>query len=363
MSVFAHPDFDHHEQVVFCHDKASGLRAIIAIHDTTLGPALGGCRMFPYASDDDALRDVLRLSRGMTLKSSLAGLKLGGGKAVIIGDPHIGKSQAMLHAMGDFIDSLGGRYITAADSGTGELEMQAFAQRTRHVIGATPRTTLDGTVISGDPSPATALGVYVGLREAVRQRLGRDDLTGLKVAIQGVGHVGLGLARHLKQAGAELWICDIFEANVQRAVSELGAHAVAPQAIYGLDVDVFAPCAMGGILNADTLQRLRAPVIAGAANNQLASPEIGIELQRRNHLYAPDYAINAGGIIDVYYQRVGGSPAQTDAHVRGIADTLRQIFERAASSGESTSIVADRLAQERLQAGDTAQLATQRMHA
>lgn len=363
MSVFAHPDFDHHEQVVFCHDKASGLRAIIAIHDTTLGPALGGCRMFPYASDDDALRDVLRLSRGMTLKSSLAGLKLGGGKAVIIGDPHIGKSQALLHAMGDFIDSLGGRYITAADSGTGELEMQAFAQRTRHVIGATPRTTLDGTVVSGDPSPSTALGVYVGLREAVRQRLGRDNLTGLTVAIQGVGHVGLGLARHLKQAGAELWVCDIFEANVKRAVDELGAHAVSPQAIYGLDVDVFAPCAMGGILNAETLQSLRAPVIAGAANNQLASPEVGVELQRRNHLYAPDYAINAGGIIDVYYQRVGGSLAQTDTHVRGIADTLRQIFERAASSGESTSIVADRLAQERLQAGDTAQPAAQRLHA
>ena len=362
MSVFTHPDFDHHEQVVFCHDKASGLRAIIAIHDTTLGPALGGCRMFPYASDDDAVRDVLRLSRGMTLKSSLAGLKLGGGKAVIIGDPHAGKSQALLHAMGDFVDSLGGRYITA-DSGTGEPEMQAFAQRTRHVIGATPRTTLDGTIASGDPSPSTALGVFVGLREAVRQRLGRDDLTGLKVAIQGVGHVGLGLARHLKDAGAELWVCDIFDANVQQSVEELGANAVRPHAIYGLDVDVFAPCAMGGILNAETLQSLRAPVIAGAANNQLASPEIGVELQRRNHLYAPDYAINAGGIIDVYYQRIGGSPAQTDAHVRGIAETLREIFERAASSGESTSVVADRLAQERLGVQHAVQKHPQRLQA
>lgn len=364
MSVFTHPDFDGHEQVVFCHDKASGLRAIIAIHDTTLGPALGGCRMFPYASDDDALRDVLRLSRGMTLKSSLAGLKLGGGKAVIIGDPHTGKSQALLHAMGDFVDSVGGRYITAADSGTGEPEMQAFAQRTRHVIGATPRTTLDGSIASGDPSPSTALGVFVGLREAVRQRLGRADLQGLKVAIQGVGHVGLGLARHLKQAGAELWVCDIFDANVRQAVEELGANAVRPHDIYGLDVDVFAPCAMGGILNAETLQHLRAPVIAGAANNQLASPEIGVELQRRNHLYAPDYAINAGGIIDVYYQRVGGSAARIDAHVKGIGDTLREIFDRATASGEPTSIIADRLALERLQDGErVGQPSEQRLHA
>ncbi|EIK53516.1 leucine dehydrogenase [Stutzerimonas stutzeri TS44] len=351
MSVFAHPDFDHHEQVVFCHDKTSGLRAIIAIHNTRLGPALGGCRMFPYANDDDALRDVLRLSRGMTLKSSLAGLQLGGGKAVIIGDPHTDKSQALLHAMGDFIDSLGGRYITAADSGTGDAEMQAFAQRTRHVMGATPRTTLDGSIVSGDPSPSTALGVFVGLKAAVRHRLGRDDLTGLKVAIQGVGHVGLGLGRHLKAAGAELWVADIFDANVQQAVAELGANVVLPQDIYGLDVDVFAPCAMGGILNEQTLQTLRAPVIAGAANNQLATPQIGAELQRREQLYAPDYAINAGGIIDVYYQRIGGSATQSDAHVRAIGDTLQQIFTRATASGEPTSVIADRLALERLQAG------------
>jgi len=351
MSVFAHPDFDQHEQVVFCHDKVSGLKAIIAIHDTRLGPALGGCRMYPYANDDDALRDVLRLSRGMTLKSSLAGLKLGGGKAVIIGDPHTGKSQALLHAMGDFVDSLGGRYITAADSGTGDAEMQTFAQRTRHVVGATPRATLDGSITSGDPSPSTALGVFVGLKAAVRHRLGRDDLGGLKVAIQGVGHVGLGLARHLKAAGAELWVADIFDANVKQAMDELGAQVVRPQDIYGLDVDVFAPCAMGAILNEQTLEVLRAPVIAGAANNQLATPQVGAELQRRNQLYAPDYAINAGGIIDVYYQRIGGSAAQIDGHVRAIGDTLQQIFTRAAASGEPTSVIADRLALERLDSG------------
>ena len=361
MSVFAHPDFDDHEQVVFCQDKASGLKAIIAIHNTRLGPALGGCRMFPYASEADALRDVLRLSRGMTLKSSLAGLALGGGKAVIIGDPHTGKSQALLHAMGDFVETLGGRYITAADSGTGDAEMQAFAQRTRHVVGVSPRATLDSSITSGDPSPSTALGIFVGMREAVRQRLGRDDLTGLKVAIQGVGQVGLGLARRLKAAGAELWVCDIFDANVQRIMEELDVHVVRPQDIYGLDVDVFAPCAMGGILNEQTLEVLRAPVIAGAANNQLATPEIGVQLLQRNQLWAPDYAINAGGIIDVYYQSNGGSAAQIDSHIRAIGDTLREIFSRASASGEPTSVIADRLAIERIEAGG--QPEAQRLHA
>lgn len=350
MSVFAHPDFDQHEQVVFCHDQASGLKAIIAIHNTRLGPALGGCRMFPYATEADALRDVLRLSRGMTLKSSLAGLPLGGGKSVIIGDPHTGKSQALLQAMGDFVETLGGRYITAADLGTGDAEMQAFAQRTKHVVGAAPRTTLDGSIASGDPSPSTALGVFVGLQEAVRQRLGHGDLAGLKVAVQGVGHVGLGLARRLKAAGAELWVCDIFDANVQRVMDELDVHVVRPQDIYGLDVDVFAPCAMGGILNEQTLEVLRAPVIAGAANNQLATPAIGEALRQRNQLWAPDYALNAGGIIDVYYQRSGGSAVQIDSHVRSIGDTLREIFSRARASGESTSVIADRLAIERLDA-------------
>ncbi|WP_421683769.1 Glu/Leu/Phe/Val dehydrogenase [Stutzerimonas urumqiensis] len=348
MSVFAHPDFDDHEQVIFCHDKASGLKAIIAIHDTRLGPALGGCRMYPYASDDDALRDVLRLSRGMTYKSALAELPLGGGKAVIIGDPHGGKSDALFHAMGDFVDSLGGRYVTAADSGTSVPEMQLMAQRTRHVSGAAPREALDGGMRNGDPSPSTAYGVFLGLREAVRHRLGRDDLSGVRVAIQGVGHVGFDLAQQLTAAGAQLWVTDVYGPNVQRAVDELGASAVRPQDIYGLDVEVFAPCAMGGILNADTLEALRAPVVAGAANNQLATPEIAVELQRRNCLYAPDYAINAGGIIDVCYERTGGSPAQIRAHVERIAPTLALIFERAAAEGLPTSVIADRLARERL---------------
>jgi len=351
MSVFTHIEFDGHEQIVYGRDKASGLKAIIAIHNRKLGPALGGCRMWPYANEEEALRDVLRLSRGMTYKSALANLPLGGGKAVIIGDPRTGKSEALFQAMGDFVDSLGGRYITAADSGTGVAEMQMMAERTRHVAGAGQREAFGGGLRNGDPSPSTAYGVFIGIQVAVKHRLGRDDLRGLKVAIQGVGQVGFSLAKHLKEAGAELWVTDIVEANVRRAVEQLGAKAVNQHEIYGLDVDVFAPCAMGGIINPHSLEALRAPVIAGAANNQLADAHLAVELQRNGCLYAPDYAINAGGIIDVYFERSGGSAAELKAHIEGIGETLRQIFVRAAAEGSSTLAVADRLAMERLNAG------------
>ena len=351
MSVFSHIEFDHHEQVVYGHDQASGLKAIIAIHNRNLGPALGGCRMWPYASDEEALRDVLRLSRGMSYKSALARLPLGGGKAVIIGNPHTGKSAALFQAMGDFVDSLGGRYITAADSGTGVAEMQIMAERTRHVAGAGQREAFGGGMRNGDPSPSTAYGVFIGLQAAVRQRLGRDDLKGLRVAIQGVGQVGFGLAQQLKEAGAELWVTDIVEANVRRAVEQLGATAVGQNDIYGLEVDVFDPCAMGAIINPQTLEALRAPVIAGAANNQLADAGLAEELRRRGCLYAPDYAINAGGIIDVCYERNGGSTAELKAHIEGIGTTLMEIFQRAEREGSTTTAVADRMAQERLHAG------------
>jgi leucine dehydrogenase len=351
MSVFSHIEFDHHEQVVYGHDQASGLKAIIAIHNRNLGPALGGCRMWPYASDEEALRDVLRLSRGMSYKSALARLPLGGGKAVIIGNPHTGKSEALFQAMGDFVDSLGGRYITAADSGTGVAEMQIMAERTRHVAGAGQREAFGGGMRNGDPSPSTAYGVFIGLQAAVKHRLGRDDLKGLRVAIQGVGQVGFGLAQQLKEAGAELWVTDIVEANVRRAVEQLGATAVGQNDIYGLEVDVFAPCAMGAIINLQTLEALRAPVIAGAANNQLADAGLAEELRRRGCLYAPDYAINAGGIIDVCYERNGGSTAELKAHIEGIGATLTEIFQRAEREGSTTTAVADRMAQERLHAG------------
>lgn len=348
MSVFTHIDFDQHEQVVFGHDQASGLKAIIAVHDTTLGPALGGCRMWNYTSDEEALRDVLRLSRGMTYKSALARLPLGGGKAVIIGDPRSGKSEALFQAMGDFVDSLGGRYVTAADSGTGVAEMRIMAERTRHVAGAGQREAYGGGTRDGDPSPSTAYGVFVGIRSAVRHRLGRNDLNGLKVAIQGVGQVGFGLAKHLKDAGAELWVTDIFDVNQRRAVEQLGARAVGQQEIFGLDVDVFAPCALGAIINPQTLEALRAPIIAGAANNQLASAELAEQLRRRDCLYAPDYAINAGGIIDVCYERTGGSAAELKAHIEGIEATLDEIFRRSKAEGATTSAIAEQMARERL---------------
>ncbi|WP_374981729.1 Glu/Leu/Phe/Val dehydrogenase [Pseudomonas solani] len=347
MSVFSHVEFDDHEQVVFGHDKASGLKAIIAIHNTNLGPALGGCRMWNYANDEQALRDVLRLSRGMTYKSALANLPLGGGKAVIIGDPHNGKSEALFQAMGDFVDTLGGRYITAADSGTGPAEMQIMAERSRHVAGANQREAFDGGVRSGDPSPSTAYGVFIGIQVAVKHRFRRDDLKGLRVAIQGVGQVGFHLARLLRDAGAELWVTDIVDANVRRAVEQLGAKAVLQHEIYGLNVDVFAPCAMGGIINPQSLEALRVPIIAGGANNQLADAQLAEELKRNGCLYAPDYAINAGGIIDVYFERSGGSAAELKAHIEGIGNTLRQIFIRADEEGRTTTEVADRLAEER----------------
>lgn len=349
MPVFSHPDYDRHEQIIFCHDKASGLRAIIALHDTRLGPALGGCRMYPYACDNDALRDVLRLSRGMTYKASLAQLPLGGGKSVVIGDPRTDKSKALWHAMGDFVEGLGGRYITAADYGTGVPEMQLITQRTKHVADAKPRAALEGDSENGDPSPSTVQGIFAGLRAAVAYRFGSDDLRGLKVAIQGMGHVGFNLSRKLKAAGAELWVSDIHEPSAQRARDEFGAQVVNPQDIYGLDVDVFSPCAMSGILTTDVLEVLRAKVIAGAANNQLADAAIGVELQRRNCLYAPDYAINAGGLIDVYYARTGGSTEELEAHVESIGATLTQIFRRAEEEGAATSVIADRLAMERLE--------------
>lgn len=342
MSIFSHPEYDNHEHVAFYHDKKSGLKAIIAIHNTNLGPALGGCRMWPYAGDEEALCDVLRLSRGMTYKSALANLKLGGGKAVIIGDPNGQKTDALLHAMGDFIESLGGRYITAEDSGTKVPDIAKIGERTAHISGV-----VKGSEHGGDPSPTTAYGVFVGLKSAVSYRLGRGDLNGLKVAIQGVGNVGFRLAKHLKEAGAEIFVTDIFERNVERAVSELGVAAVKADEIFGLDVDVFAPCAMGAIINDETIAQLKAPVIAGAANNQLAEARHGEILRQREILYAPDYVANAGGIIDAYYQRTGGTDEQLGAHVETIADTLNEIFERATQDNLPTSVVADRLAEER----------------
>lgn len=343
MSLFTHPDFDRHEQVVFGSDDASGLRAIVAIHNTHRGPSLGGLRIFPYASEEQALTDVLRLSRGMTYKSALAGLPLGGGKAVIIADPRRDKSPALLEAMGRLVDSLGGRYITAEDSGSSEEDMRIIAGTTRHVSGLRGEGES-----SGDPSPFTAWGVFHALRCAVRHGLGRDDLHGVRVAIQGTGHVGAHLARYLRDAGAQLILTDIDTQAAQRLARELDAEVVAADAIFDTDADVFAPCAMGAVLDAAVCERLKARVVAGAANNQLATSEIGQRLQQRGILYAPDYVANAGGVIEIAWQRRADySRDKVMAHVAGIAQTLDEVFTRARQENRPPADVADRIAEER----------------
>jgi leucine dehydrogenase len=347
MPVFSAKDFADHEQVVFCCDPAAGLRAIIAIHNTNLGPALGGCRMWPYEAEDEAVRDVLRLSRGMTYKNALANLPLGGGKSVIIGNPRSDKSEALFRAMGRAVDRLRGRYIVAEDVGTSVEDMKIVRQETEHVSGILDKVTGDKTTRSGDPSPATAYGTVMGIRAAVKHRLGRDDLKDVKVAVQGLGHVGYRVAKYLHEAGAELWVTDIDEEKTQQVAKEFGATAVRPQEIYDVEADVFAPCALGAVINDETLPRLRVKIVAGAANNQLAEPRHGEELMKRGILYAPDYVINAGGVIDVHYERVGHDRDKMVKHVEGIYDTLLEIFRVVDRDKLPPGVVADGLAEER----------------
>lgn len=346
MAVFSLSDFADHEQVVFVSDDKSGLKAIIAVHNSNLGPALGGCRMWPYASEEEAIRDVLRLSRGMTYKSAMANLKLGGGKSVIIGNPRTQKTPELLAAFARALEQLNGRYIAAEDSGTSVADMKYMTQFTRHVAGIHDKPSDAGTR-SGDPSPATAYGTFIGIKAAVKERLGRDSLEGLRVAVQGVGNVGFDLARQLKAAGAQLWVTDIHREPLLQAGKELGATVVAPEEVFGLDVDVFAPCALGAILNDSTIPQLKAKVVAGAANNQLAEARHGAELMKRGILYAPDYVINAGGIIDVYHERIGFDRAALIKHIEGIEDNLMEIFERARKEERPTGEVADAIAEER----------------
>jgi leucine dehydrogenase len=347
MSVFQQDDFDGHEQVAFFKDEDTGLRAIIAVHNTNLGPALGGVRMWPYGNDMEALRDVLRLSRGMTYKSALAGLPFGGGKSVIIGDPHNDKSDELMRAMGRCVDKLSGRYIAAEDSGTNVHDIRNMATQTDHVAGIVDKSTTGGKRRSGDPSPATARGVFVGLAAAVRHRFGRDDLDGVKVAVQGVGNVGRRLVEFLHEAGARCWISDIHPERVRRLADETGATPVAAEDIIGLGVDVFAPCALGAVLGSETIPALRARVVAGAANNQLEHDSDGETLLREGILYAPDYVINAGGVIDVAFERTGYDLDKVVAKVEGIGASLTEIFERSDAEERPTSEVADDLARER----------------
>ncbi|MEB0139282.1 MULTISPECIES: Glu/Leu/Phe/Val family dehydrogenase [unclassified Undibacterium] len=336
--VFNEINFDQHEQVVFASEAKSGLKAIIAVHNTTLGPAMGGCRMWNYSSEAEAVRDVLRLSRGMTYKNAVAGLPVGGGKSVIIGNPKTDKTPALFAALGEALERLGGRYVTAEDVGTSPQDMAHVAGKTKYVAGLGER---------GDPSPYTALGCFVGAQAAVKHQLGRDSLEGLTVAVQGLGHVGYDYARRLHQAGAKLIVADIDAAAVARAQQELQARVVHVNEIYDVAADIYAPCALGATLNLDTLARLQARIVAGAANNQLASAEIGAACRARGILYAPDFVINAGGIIKVCYEYMQTPEAGMDAHVRRIGETLAEIFSRADSENLPTSVVADRIAESR----------------
>ncbi|ABE55107.1 leucine dehydrogenase [Shewanella denitrificans OS217] len=335
MAVFNHVSFDEHEQVVFCHDKESGLRAIIAIHNTNLGPAVGGCRMWNYASDDEALTDVLRLSRGMTYKNALAGLNMGGGKSVIIADPKTTEREALFRAFGRFIHTLGGKYYSAEDVGTTTADIMIAHQETPYMAG------LEGK--SGDPSPFTAIGTFLGIKAAVKHQRGLDSLKGLKIAVQGVGHVGYYLCQHLHQEGAELIVTDIHQASLDKVASEFGASVVAPNDIYSQDVDVYAPCALGATINDHTIPQLKARIVAGCANNQLAEVRHGEKLKELGILYAPDYVINAGGIINVSFEKDYDVHKST-TKVEQIYQTLLSIFERAEAENRTTGSVADEMA-------------------
>jgi leucine dehydrogenase len=346
-AALAHPDFDAHEQIVFAHDPASGLRAIIAIHDTTLGPALGGCRIRDYVSEGEALADVLRLSRGMSYKAALAGLPLGGGKAVILTAPGRPKTPAMMRAMGEAVERLGGRYITAEDVGSSVADMDEVARATAHVGGR----DADG----GDPSPFTARGVFLCLEAAVRHRLGRG-LDGIHVALKGLGHVGFALAGFLHQAGARLTVADIDPARVARARESFGAAAAPVEAIAAVQADVFAPCALGGDLSAATIPALGAGIVCGAANNQLAAPEDGAHLLRRGVLYCPDYLVNAGGVISVARRPLGLDPEVVEARLTALPGTLVEILRRAERESSTPADVADRIARARFRPEPAARL-------
>jgi leucine dehydrogenase len=342
--VFESPVFDDHEKIVFCRDAESDLKAIIAIHSTRLGPAAGGCRMFPYLSEQQALDDVLRLSRAMTYKNALAGLKLGGGKSVIIADPRAAGAKKRLRAFGRRIQALNGEYWTAEDVGVDLEGVEAIAGGTRFVFG-----TRSGPCATGDPSAYTARGVYAGMRAAVRHRLGRDSLAGLKVAVQGVGSVGFALGRILAEAGAVLIVADRSTDAAERARRDLGAEVVTPGLIHEAEADVFAPCAMGAVLNERTIPGLRAKVVAGAANNPIATPADSVDLRRRGILSAPDFVINAGGMMHASGEIFGvRDEAAVARAIEGIYGTVNEICERADAEDRPPEVIAVELASERL---------------
>jgi len=334
-----------HEQVLFCFDRPTGLKAIIAIHDTTLGPALGGTRMWPYASEADALHDALRLSRGMTYKSALAGLDLGGGKAVIIGDARTQKTEAMFRRFGQFVDSLNGRYITAEDVGMSTTEMVHIRKETTRVVGLP-----DEMGGSGDPSPVTAYGVYVGMKAAAKAAYGNDGLKGRKVSVQGAGNVGHALVGHLVKEGAEVFLTDIHPEKLAAIKAEFPAVTlVDPDAVYDLDVDIYSPCALGATVNDETLARLKCSVIAGAANNQLANEVThGRAVMEKGILYAPDFLVNAGGIINCAWDLKGYNRQAALRQTEAIYDTLLGTLKAGTHQGIPTYLAANQAAEARI---------------
>lgn len=335
------PDFDNHEGVHLFRDAASGLTAIIAVHSTTLGPAAGGTRFWHYPDSADAITDALRLSRGMSYKNAMAGLPMGGGKSVVLANPYRTKTPEMLAAFGRMIDSLGGRYVTAEDVGMTDADMVAIRAQTRHVAGL----PVGDDAAGGDPGPYTALGVFLGVKAAVRHVLRRDDLAGVHVAIQGTGSVGGRLARQLAAEGARLTLADVDTRRVAALAGELGAAVVGTDEIIRVEADVFSPCALGAILDEAGISSLSAPIVAGAANNQLATSEDGARLHARGVLYAPDYVINGGGIINVGLEYLGqGDRAEVERRIGHIPDRLEQIWKESAATGDPAAEVADRIA-------------------
>jgi leucine dehydrogenase len=345
MHIFEKMAEYRYEQLVFCHDKSTGLRAVIAIHDTTLGPSLGGCRMWPYASEEEAVVDALRLARGMTYKAAASGLNLGGGKSVIIGDPKRDKSEALFRSFGRYVETLGGRYIVAEDVGISPEEIEHIRVETSHVAGVD--ITRGG---SGDPSPLTALGVFEGIRACVAEARGSDALEGVAVAVQGLGHVGYHLCRLLHEAGARMMVADLNAAAVEGTVAEFGAKAVEPDEILFVPCDVFAPCALGAVVDDETLPRLRCSIIAGSANNVLAEARHGEALAERGILYAPDYVINAGGLINVADELEGYNRERATKRVMRIRDSVERIIAISKRDGVPTNVAADTLALERIAA-------------
>lgn len=344
MELFNYMEKYDYEQLVLCHDKSSGLKAIIAIHDTTLGPALGGTRMWTYASEAEAIEDALRLARGMTYKNAAAGLDLGGGKTVIIGDPRTDKNPEMFRAFGRYIQSLNGRYITAEDVGTTTADMDLINLETNFVTGTSPNTP----EASGNPSPVTAYGIYQGMKASAMEAFGSASLEGKTIAVQGVGNVAYALCEYLHKEGANLIVADINEAAVKRAVEEFGAKAVGVDEIYGVECDIYAPCALGAVINDNTIPQFKAKVIAGSANNQLAEEKHGDIIHEMGIVYAPDYVINAGGVINVADELAGYNKERALKKVGIIYDNLERVFEISRRDNIPTYVAADRMAEERI---------------